>query len=156
MCHLYWWQWCWRPLLMTVVLTSLCQLQWYNVITGRVYVPPVLMTVVLMSLCQLQRYNVNTSRVYVSPVLMTLVLTSLCQLQWYNVITIRVYVSDCSKCGPRLSPQAAEKLKNRYVLMRNSAASHEKETGKRTAIPITVRCALFPCHESSKVFFWLV
>jgi len=52
-------------------------------------------------------------------------------------------LSGCSKCGPRLSPQAAEKLKNRYVLMRNSAADHEKETGKRTAIPITVRCASF-------------
>jgi len=38
-----------------------------------------------------------------------------------------------------LSAQAAEKLKNRYVLMRNSAADREKETGKRTTIPITVR-----------------
>ena len=53
-------------------------------------------------------------------------------------------VCACSKCGPRLSPQAAEKLKNRYVLMRNSAADHEKESGKRTAIPITVRLALSP------------
>jgi len=54
-----------------------------------------------------------------------------------------VFVAGCSKCGPRLSPQAAEKLKNRYVLMRNSAADREKETGKRTTIPITVRCVMF-------------
>ena len=43
------------------------------------------------------------------------------------------------KCGPRLSEGAAEKLKNRYVLMRNGAGEHERETGKKTAIPITVR-----------------
>lgn len=54
--------------------------------------------------------------------------------------TLKKYVAYCrAKCGPRLSRQAAEKLKNRYVLMRNSAADHEKESGKRTAIPITVR-----------------
>ena len=45
----------------------------------------------------------------------------------------------CRKCGPRLSEGAAEKLKNRYVLMRNGAGEHERETGKKTAIPITVR-----------------
>lgn len=44
-----------------------------------------------------------------------------------------------SKCGPRLSAEAAEKLKNRYVLMRNNAADYERETGKRVSIPITVR-----------------
>ena len=43
------------------------------------------------------------------------------------------------KCGPRLSPEAAEKLKNRYVLMRNSAGEYERETGKKVSIPITVR-----------------
>ena len=43
------------------------------------------------------------------------------------------------KCGPRLSPEAAEKLKNRYVLMRTGATEHERETGKRITIPITVR-----------------
>ena len=45
----------------------------------------------------------------------------------------------CSKCGPRLSPAAAEKLQNRSVLMRNGAGEHERETGKKTSIPITVR-----------------
>ncbi|XP_019642262.1 PREDICTED: DNA replication licensing factor mcm5-like [Branchiostoma belcheri] len=44
-----------------------------------------------------------------------------------------------SKCGPRLSKEAAEKLKNRYVLMRNGARDHERESEKRNAIPITVR-----------------
>ena len=45
----------------------------------------------------------------------------------------------CSKCGPRLSAEAAEKLKNRYVLMRNGAGEYERETGKKITIPITVR-----------------
>ncbi|XP_071079760.1 DNA replication licensing factor mcm5-like [Haliotis cracherodii] len=44
-----------------------------------------------------------------------------------------------TKCGPRLSPEAAEKLKNRYVLMRNGAQEYERETGKKVSIPITVR-----------------
>ncbi|WP_411027488.1 hypothetical protein, partial [Salmonella sp. s54925] len=35
------------------------------------------------------------------------------------------------KCGPRISPQAAEKLKNRYVLMRTGAREHEHDTKKR-------------------------
>lgn len=51
------------------------------------------------------------------------------------------YISICSKCGPRLSPEAAEKLKNRYVLMRNGAGEYERETGKKITIPITVRYA---------------
>lgn len=46
----------------------------------------------------------------------------------------------CRKCGPRLSEGAAEKLKNRYVLMRGGAGEHERETGRKTSIPITVRC----------------
>lgn len=43
------------------------------------------------------------------------------------------------RCGPRLSPTAAEKLANQYVLMRSGANRHEQQTGKRAAIPITVR-----------------
>ncbi|VDM15932.1 unnamed protein product [Hydatigera taeniaeformis] len=42
-------------------------------------------------------------------------------------------------CGPRLSPAAAEKLVNQYVLMRSGANRLEQQSGKRTAIPITVR-----------------
>lgn len=49
-----------------------------------------------------------------------------------------VFLPD-SNCGPRLSAEAADKLKNRYILMRNGAAMHEKETGHKTTIPITVR-----------------
>lgn len=45
----------------------------------------------------------------------------------------------CSKCGPRLSAAASEKLKNRYVLMRTGAREHERESDKRPSIPITVR-----------------
>lgn len=45
----------------------------------------------------------------------------------------------CRRCGPRLSPDAAAKLQNRYVLMRNGASEHERDSGKRTSIPITVR-----------------
>lgn len=44
-----------------------------------------------------------------------------------------------SKCGPRLSEHAAEKLKSQYVLMRSGTAQHERDTGKKTSIPITVR-----------------
>ena len=38
-----------------------------------------------------------------------------------------------------MTEQAAEKLKNRYVLMRNSSREVEEEGEKRLAIPITVR-----------------
>jgi len=44
-----------------------------------------------------------------------------------------------SKCGPRLSENASEKLKSQYVLMRSGTVQHERETGKRMSIPITVR-----------------
>ena len=44
-----------------------------------------------------------------------------------------------ARCGPRLTEEAAEKLKNRYVLMRNSSREVEEEGEKRLAIPITVR-----------------
>ncbi|XP_058874843.1 DNA replication licensing factor mcm5 [Acipenser ruthenus] len=44
-----------------------------------------------------------------------------------------------TKCGPRLSADAAEKLKNRYILMRSGAREHERESDKRSSIPITVR-----------------
>ena len=44
-----------------------------------------------------------------------------------------------ARCGPRLTQEAAEKLKNRYVLMRNTSREVEEEGEKRLAIPITVR-----------------
>uniref|UniRef100_A0A3Q2Z6F5 DNA replication licensing factor MCM5 n=1 Tax=Hippocampus comes TaxID=109280 RepID=A0A3Q2Z6F5_HIPCM len=54
--------------------------------------------------------------------------------------TFKKYIAFArAKCGPRLSAAAAEKLKNRYVLMRSGAREHERETDKRASIPITVR-----------------
>lgn len=53
---------------------------------------------------------------------------------------LKKYIAFCrSRCGPRLSEAAAEKLKNRYVLMRSGVRDHEMESEKRLNIPITVR-----------------
>ncbi|XP_044727664.1 DNA replication licensing factor Mcm5 [Chrysoperla carnea] len=53
---------------------------------------------------------------------------------------LKKYINYCrTHCGPRLSAEAGEKLKSRYVLMRSGTLQHEKETEKRIAIPITVR-----------------
>lgn len=54
-------------------------------------------------------------------------------------IYVFVYLLLNRKCGPRLSESAAEKLKSQYVLMRSGAVAHERDTGKRISIPITVR-----------------
>ncbi|KAF7666374.1 hypothetical protein LDENG_00109500 [Lucifuga dentata] len=54
--------------------------------------------------------------------------------------TFKKYIAYArAKCGPRLSAAGAEKLKNRYVVMRSGAREHERETDKRPSIPITVR-----------------
>ena len=50
-----------------------------------------------------------------------------------------LFASFFRTCGPRLSAESADKLRNRYVMMRGSARQHERETSKRTSIPITVR-----------------
>lgn len=42
-------------------------------------------------------------------------------------------------CGPRLSQEAGDKLKSRYVMLRGNAKEHERQTEKKNAIPITVR-----------------
>lgn len=52
---------------------------------------------------------------------------------------ILAYVFENRHCGPRLSAEAAEKLKNRYVMMRGGARQHERDTSKKATIPITVR-----------------
>lgn len=53
---------------------------------------------------------------------------------------LKKYIHYCrTRCGPRLSPEAGDKLKSRYVLMRNGASEQEKASHKRLAIPITVR-----------------
>lgn len=44
-----------------------------------------------------------------------------------------------SHCGPRLSAAAAEKLKRQYVIMRNGSREQEKESSKKSPIPITIR-----------------
>lgn len=52
---------------------------------------------------------------------------------------LRFFICSHRKCGPRLSAEAAEKLKNRYILMRSGAREHERESDRRSNIPITVR-----------------
>uniref|UniRef100_A0AAX7VC44 DNA replication licensing factor MCM5 n=1 Tax=Astatotilapia calliptera TaxID=8154 RepID=A0AAX7VC44_ASTCA len=57
-----------------------------------------------------------------------------------TLTTFKKYIAYArTKCGPRLSAAAAEKLKNRYVVMRSGAREHERESDKRASIPITVR-----------------
>ncbi|CAN7999910.1 unnamed protein product, partial [Ixodes hexagonus] len=57
-----------------------------------------------------------------------------------SLTVLKKYIAFCKdKCGPRLSPAAAEKLKNRYVLMRNGTREHEQENVKKSSIPITIR-----------------
>jgi len=53
---------------------------------------------------------------------------------------LRRFIQYCrGKCGPRLGEHAAEKLKSQYVLMRSGTLAHERDTGKKITIPITVR-----------------
>ncbi|XP_014767470.1 DNA replication licensing factor mcm5-A [Octopus bimaculoides] len=57
-----------------------------------------------------------------------------------SIETLKKYIAYCRlKCGPRISVSAAEKLRGRYVLLRNGASEYERETGKKISIPITVR-----------------
>ncbi|KAK4832841.1 hypothetical protein QYF61_025861 [Mycteria americana] len=56
---------------------------------------------------------------------------------------LKKLISFCrTKCGPRLSAAAAEKLKNRYILMRSGTRQHEQESDRRSSIPITIRATL--------------
>jgi DNA replication licensing factor MCM5 len=53
---------------------------------------------------------------------------------------LKKFIHFCkTHCGPRLSAEAGEKLRSRYVLMRSGAQQQEKASDKRLAIPITVR-----------------
>ncbi|OXU29242.1 hypothetical protein TSAR_007478 [Trichomalopsis sarcophagae] len=57
-----------------------------------------------------------------------------------SVSLLKKYIHYCRMtCGPRLTVEAAEKLKNRYVMMRSTTLQHEKDADKRISIPITVR-----------------
>ncbi|KAM7448868.1 minichromosome maintenance protein 5 [Porites harrisoni] len=53
---------------------------------------------------------------------------------------LKKYIGYCrNKCGPRLSEEAAQMLKNRYALMRSGARDYERDEEKKINIPITVR-----------------
>ena len=50
------------------------------------------------------------------------------------------YISYCkSRCAPRLSPEAAEKLSSHFVQIRKQVHAAELERNARSSIPITVR-----------------
>lgn len=56
------------------------------------------------------------------------------------VETMRRYLSYCkSRCAPRLSPEAAEKLSSHFVSIRKQVHASELEANARSSIPITVR-----------------
>ena len=44
-----------------------------------------------------------------------------------------------SRCAPRLSPSAAEKLSSHFVSIRHQIRAHELSVASRSSIPITVR-----------------
>ncbi|KAH9904680.1 MCM-domain-containing protein [Xylariomycetidae sp. FL2044] len=53
---------------------------------------------------------------------------------------MRRYLSYCkSRCAPRLSPEAAEKLSSHFVSIRRQVHASEMEANTRSSIPITVR-----------------
>eukprot|EP00069_Balaena_mysticetus_P008747 bmy_01180T0 len=57
-----------------------------------------------------------------------------------DLTKLKKFIAYCrAKCGPRLSAGAAEKLKNRYIIMRSGARQHERDSDRRSSIPITVR-----------------
>ncbi|GAB1301730.1 DNA replication licensing factor MCM5 [Apodemus speciosus] len=57
-----------------------------------------------------------------------------------DLAKMKKFIAYCrARCGPRLSAEAAEKLKNRYIIMRSGARQHERDSDRRSSIPITVR-----------------
>ncbi|CZS94173.1 probable cell division control protein nda4 [Rhynchosporium agropyri] len=57
-----------------------------------------------------------------------------------SVDKMKRYVSYCkSRCAPRLSPEAAEKLSSHFVSIRKQIHASELEANVRSSIPITVR-----------------
>ena len=57
-----------------------------------------------------------------------------------DIKVLRKFIAYCrQRCGPRLSKEACDKLSNRYCEMRSGAGELERQTGKRGAIPLTVR-----------------
>ncbi|CAD6499208.1 BgTH12-04860 [Blumeria graminis f. sp. triticale] len=57
-----------------------------------------------------------------------------------SVEKMKRYISYCkSRCAPRLSPEAAEKLSSHFVSIRKQVHTAELEADARSSIPITVR-----------------
>ncbi|KAH8649648.1 MCM2/3/5 family-domain-containing protein [Tricladium varicosporioides] len=57
-----------------------------------------------------------------------------------SVDKMKRYISYCkSRCAPRLSPEAAEKLSSHFVSIRKQVHAAELEANARSSIPITVR-----------------
>lgn len=58
----------------------------------------------------------------------------------FDVALLRGFISYCkSKCAPRLSPEAAEKLASHFVEIRSQVQKYESEAKARSSIPITIR-----------------
>lgn len=54
-----------------------------------------------------------------------------------SIDLIKKFINYCrTRCGPRLNAEAGDKLKRKYVMMRNKTLQHEQ---KKHSIPITVR-----------------
>ncbi|KAK3686788.1 minichromosome maintenance protein 5 [Vermiconidia calcicola] len=57
-----------------------------------------------------------------------------------SVEKMKRYISYAkSRCAPRMSPEAAEKLSSHFVSIRRQVARAEVDAGQRSSIPITVR-----------------
>ncbi|KAK7206851.1 DNA replication licensing factor mcm5 [Myxozyma melibiosi] len=53
---------------------------------------------------------------------------------------MRRYISYCkTKCAPRLSPEASEKLSSHFVSLRKQVHQVEQDSNERSSIPITIR-----------------
>lgn len=54
--------------------------------------------------------------------------------------TMRGYIAYCrTKCAPRLSAAAAEKLSSHFVEIRSQVHRFETESNARSSVPITIR-----------------
>lgn len=52
-----------------------------------------------------------------------------------DLVKLKKFIAYCrAKCGPG-SAEAAEKLKNRYIIMRSGARQHERDSDRRSSIP---------------------
>lgn len=57
-----------------------------------------------------------------------------------SIEKMKKYISYCkSKCAPRLTPEAAEKLSSYFVAIRKQVHQVEQNSNERSSIPITIR-----------------